>query len=107
MNGWSPPAAAGGARAGRCRVKLLDVTEFYSPQGGGVRTYLAEKARWLAPRHDVPARDRGPSNRTAVVQWERSRAYLVRGPAVPASPGYHFLWRRGASLPSCGASSPT
>jgi len=72
-------------------VKLLDVTEFYSPQGGGVRTYLAEKARWLAPRHDVQHVIVVPSNRTAVDQWERSRAYLVRGPAVPASPGYHFL----------------
>ena len=72
-------------------MKLLDVTEFYSPQGGGVRTYLAEKARWLAPRHDVQHVIVVPSNRTAVVQWERSRAYLVRGPAVPASPGYHFL----------------
>jgi len=72
-------------------VKLLDVTEFYSPQGGGVRTYLAEKARWLASRHDVQHVIVVPSNRTAVDQWERSRAYLVRGPAVPASPGYHFL----------------
>ncbi len=72
-------------------MKLLDVTEFYSPQGGGVRTYLAEKARWLAPRHDVQHVIVVPSNRTAVDQWERSRAYLVRGPAVPASPGYHFL----------------
>jgi len=72
-------------------VKLLDITEFYSPQGGGVRTYLAEKARWLVPRHEVQHVIVVPSNKTAVVQWERSRVYLVRGPAVPASPGYHFL----------------
>jgi len=72
-------------------VKLLDVTEFYSPQGGGVRTYLAEKARWLAPRHEVQHVIVVPSNKTAVAQWQRSRVYLVRGPAVPASPGYHFL----------------
>ena len=63
-------------------MKLLDVTEFYSPQGGGVRTYLAEKTRWLAPRHDVQHVIVVPSNRTAVAQWERSRVYLVRGPAV-------------------------
>ena len=72
-------------------MKLLDVTEFYSPQGGGVRTYLAEKARWLAPRHEIQHVIVVPSNKTAVAQWERSRVYLVRGPAVPASPGYHFL----------------
>jgi len=72
-------------------VKLLDVTEFYSPLGGGVRTYLAAKARWLASRHDVQHVIVVPSNKTAVAQWERSRVHLVRGPAVPASPGYHFL----------------
>ena len=72
-------------------MKLLDVTEFYSPQGGGVRTYLAEKARWLAPRHEIQHVIVVPSNKTALAQWERSRVYLVRGPAVPASPGYHFL----------------
>jgi alpha-1,6-mannosyltransferase len=72
-------------------VKLLDVTEFYSPRGGGVRTYLIEKARWLAPRGDVEHAIVVPSDRTATTQWERSRVYLLRGPAVPASPGYHFL----------------
>jgi len=72
-------------------VKLLDITEFYSPQGGGVRTYLSEKARWLASRHDVRHVIVVPAKETAVVEWERSRVYLVRGPGVPASPGYHFL----------------
>src|SRR5207249_6355447 len=87
----------GGARAGRRCVKLLDVTEFYSPLGGGVRTYLAAKARWLASRHDVQHVIVVPSNKTAVAQWERSRVHLVRGPAVPASPGYHF-WVAGRKL---------
>src|SRR5207245_2247300 len=77
----------------RCRaaVKLLDITEFYSLQGGGVRTYLAEKARWVAAHGDVEHAVIVPSDRDAVTQWERSRVYLVRGPRVPASPGYHFL----------------
>src|SRR5207249_12257335 len=82
-----PPA---GACPGRRRVKLLDVTEFYSPQGGGVRTYLPEKAGWLAPRHDVQHVVVVPSKETAVMQWERARVYLVRGHAVPARTGHLF-----------------
>ena len=74
-------------------MKLLDVTEFYSPTGGGVRTYLTEKCRWLATRsraeweHVVVVA--GP--RDAEMRWAQSHVYSLRGPAVPASPGYHFL----------------
>ena len=74
-------------------MKLLDVTEFYSPTGGGVRTYLTEKCRWLATRsraeweHVVVVA--GP--RDAETRWAQSHVYSLRGPAVPASPGYHFL----------------
>ena len=72
-------------------MKLLDVTEFYSPRGGGVRTYLTEKAHWLASQPEVEHTIVVPSDRDGVARWERSQVYLVRGPAVPASPGYHFL----------------
>lgn len=72
-------------------MKVLDLTEFYSPRGGGVRRYLAEKARWVAPRRDLEHVVVVPAERNAVAQWERSRVYLVGGPGVPASPGYHFL----------------
>ncbi len=74
-------------------MKLLDVTEFYSPTGGGVRTYLTEKCRWLATRsraeweHVVVVA--GP--RDAEMRWAQSHVYALSGPAVPASPGYHFL----------------
>lgn len=72
-------------------MKLLDVTEFYSPRGGGVRTYLIEKARWLASHPDCEHAIVVPSGRDGIARWERSHVHLVRGPAVPASPGYHFL----------------
>jgi alpha-1,6-mannosyltransferase len=81
-------------------LKLLDITEFYSPHGGGVRTYLAEKARWLAGDPEVGHVVIVPSDRDAVTQWQRSRVYCVRGPRVPASPGYHLLlaWRKVAEI---------
>jgi len=75
-------------------VRLLDVTEFYSPWGGGVRTYLTEKARWVAPQANLEHAIVLPGERDHVDVWQRSRVYFVRGPAVPASPGYHFLIAR-------------
>ncbi len=75
-------------------MRLLDVTEFYSPWGGGVRTYLTEKARWIAPQADFEHAVVLPGDRDHVEVWQRSRVYFVRGPAVPASPGYHFLIAR-------------
>ena len=76
-------------------MKVLDVTEFYSPLGGGVRTYLTEKARWLAARSDVEHVIVVSSDRDELEWWHRSRVYRVRGPGVPASPGYHLLLSRG------------
>ncbi len=72
-------------------MKLLDVTEFYSASGGGVRTYLTEKSRWLATRSEWEHVVVVPGDRDTETRWARSRVYLLRGPRVPASPGYHFL----------------
>jgi alpha-1,6-mannosyltransferase len=72
-------------------VKLLDITEFYSPQGGGVRTYLAAKAHWLGRQPDIEHVMVLSAGSDRLEQWGRTRVYLVGGPSVPASPGYHFL----------------
>jgi len=75
-------------------VKLLDVTEFYSPSGGGVRTYLVEKCRWLAQHSDWEHSVVVPGESDAETHWARSTVHVLRGPRVPASPGYHFLVAR-------------
>jgi alpha-1,6-mannosyltransferase len=75
-------------------LKVLDVTEFYSPFGGGVRTYLTEKARQLSVQADVEHVIVVSSDRDAVESWQRTRVYRIRGPGVPASPGYHALLSR-------------
>ena len=72
-------------------MKLLDVTEFYSPSGGGVRTYLTEKCRWLATHSDWEHVVVVPGSEDVETQWAASRVHVLRGPPVPASPGYHFL----------------
>lgn len=72
-------------------MRVLDVTAFYSPVGGGVRTYLRAKARWAAGRGDVEhaVAVAGPDDGTR--RWGRSRVHVVAGPPVPASPGYYLL----------------
>lgn len=72
-------------------MKLVDVTEFYSQRGGGVRTHLTAKAAAAARRghtHLVLA----PGPRRAADPGVR---YLP-GPSLPYDPTYHLLWRIGA-----------
>ncbi len=76
-------------------MKLLDVTEYHSPVGGGVTTYLHTKAQWLAGRPDVEHVIVLSSASDGVEQWYRSRVYHLAGPPVPASPGFYFLLGAG------------
>jgi alpha-1,6-mannosyltransferase len=73
------------------RLRVLDVTEFYSETGGGVRTYLHAKCLWAGRQPDVAHAIAVPSHRHGVEVRERSRVYHLRGPRAPASPGYHLL----------------
>jgi alpha-1,6-mannosyltransferase len=88
------PALPSRQQAGYCYirdVKLLDITEYHSPVGGGVTTYLRAKAEWLADRADLDHVIVLGSEADRVERWHRSRVYCLGGPPVPASPGYHFL----------------
>jgi alpha-1,6-mannosyltransferase len=76
-------------------VKVLDITEYHSPMGGGVTTYLQAKARWLAARSDVEHVIVLSAAKSATEQWHRSRVYVLAGPPVPASPGFYFLLHPG------------
>ncbi|MDH4046105.1 MAG: glycosyltransferase, partial [Gemmatimonadota bacterium] len=77
-------------------LKVLDLTEFFSPLGGGVRTYLSAKARWFAGREDHSHVLVVPGARDAKREWLGSTRYEIGGPPAPASPGYHILtgWGR-------------
>jgi alpha-1,6-mannosyltransferase len=97
------PELGGGVRAVDRRLhgagpplKVLDLTEFFSPQGGGVRTYLSAKARWFAGREDLSHVLVVPGPRDAKRVWLGSTLYEIGGPPAPGSPGYHILtgWGR-------------
>lgn len=72
-------------------MKIVDVTEFWSERGGGVRAYLTQLLR-EGPRrgHDVAVI--APGARDAVEPLEGGRVIRLRGPAMPYDPSYHALW---------------
>jgi len=83
-----------GLRGGGGSLKILDITEFYSERGGGVKTYLHAKAQWLGKRSDVEHTMVVPGPRDTSQQIATTTVHVVAGPRVPSSPGYHFLTAR-------------
>ncbi len=76
-------------------MKILDVTEFFSERGGGVRAYLTQLLREGTNRgHEVVVVAPGPRNEESALHGGR----LVRlaGPALPYDPSYHALWNVAA-----------
>lgn len=76
-------------------MKIVDVAEFYSDQGGGVKTYINQKLEAGAKYgHEVviiaPGKDWGEEERFG------GRVIWVKGPRLPVDPRYYILWREKA-----------
>jgi alpha-1,6-mannosyltransferase len=91
-----------GTEGGR-PVKILDVTEFYSERGGGVRSHMGFKSQVLCRlghQHIVVApggEDRDEAVSYPVGRLARpggsARVIRIGGPASPYDPTYHLLLR--------------
>lgn len=73
-------------------MKIVDVCEFYSPKGGGVRTYVERKlAAGAAAGHEiviiVPAAETRVEERPG-----GGRLMFVEAPALPVDRRYHMFW---------------
>jgi alpha-1,6-mannosyltransferase len=76
-------------------VKLLDIAEFFSERGGGVRSYLEELLRQGERRgHQVVVVAPGPRDEERRLEGG-SALIRVKGPAMPYDPTYHALLRPG------------
>src|SRR5262245_11628083 len=72
-------------------LTVLDITKWYGERSGGVRTYLDEKQRYVAARHDVRHVLVIPGDRDEVLDRGNTRRYRIRGPRIPSQPQYRFL----------------
>lgn len=73
-------------------MHIVDVAEFYAPEGGGVKTYIDAKLDHAA-RHGgrVTVIAPGPDNRTE--ERPGGRILFVRAPAIPVDRRYHVFYR--------------
>jgi alpha-1,6-mannosyltransferase len=72
-------------------VKIVDVTEFWSERGGGVRAYLTQLLREGKNRgHEVVVIAPGAQDQD--IPYEGGRLVRLRGPAMPYDPSYHALY---------------
>lgn len=74
-------------------MRIVDVAEFYTDQGGGVKTYINLKLQaGKELGHEViviaPGRERGVEERHG------GKVYWVPGPPLLLDPRYVFLWRK-------------
>lgn len=76
-------------------MKIIDVAEFYTDQGGGVKTYINQKLKAGAEHgHEIvivaPGEDWGEEERYG------GRVIWVKGPRLPVDWRYYILWREKA-----------
>lgn len=73
---------------------LLDITKFFGPTTGGIRTYLLEKARYVAARSDLRQTVIVPGTEDGITDADGVRWYRLRGPRIPTQSPYRFLLRK-------------
>src|SRR5258708_7846884 len=98
----APSAAQSHSRSDRrAGLKIIDITEFYSERGGGIRSHPTNRRHFLSEHHHnhlviAP----GPRDEASSVGVESAtpgagKSHLVRlaGPVLPYDPTYHLLHR--------------
>jgi alpha-1,6-mannosyltransferase len=71
-------------------LRLLDITKYFGPDTGGIRTYLLAKGEWLEADPSV-ARILVVPGEADRIQDGDGRTYRVRGPRMPGQRTYRWL----------------
>lgn len=82
----APPGARDGAS-----LAVLDVTEYWAAESGGIRTYLRAKSRHVEAHAGLRQALVVPGPRTRLVERPGVRRYEIHGPPIPGQPPYRFL----------------
>ena len=73
-------------------MKIVDLCEFYSERGGGVRSYLSRQGRAARARgHELVVVAPGPAD--AVSEDDAGKVIRYRAPKMPYDATYHVPWR--------------
>ncbi len=100
LNPRGPTSALGPRRDTGSGLKIVDITEFYSDRGGGIRSHLTNRGRFLAEhQHEHVVIAPGPRDEDAPLVaaggsfHARSRLVRFAGPSLPYDRTYHLLHR--------------
>lgn len=82
-------------------LKIVDITEFYSERGGGIRSHLTNRGQFLSDhQHSHVVIAPGPRDEDAPLvsndaasRYSRSRLVRFAGPSLPYDRTYHLLHR--------------
>lgn len=72
-------------------LSVLDISEFFGETSGGIRTYLLEKAAYVARHPDLRQVLLVPGAEDAITEADGVRAYRLRGPPIPRQKPYRFM----------------
>ncbi|MEZ5892776.1 MAG: glycosyltransferase [Parvularculaceae bacterium] len=87
-------------------LTLCDLTQSYAARGGGVKTFLREKRRFILDRTDASHCLIVPGAEDRVTRDGRAITIEIRSPQVPGSPNYRLLLRTNAVLEALELARP-
>ncbi|MFC2952058.1 glycosyltransferase [Marinicaulis aureus] len=87
-------------------LTLCDLTQSYAAKGGGVKTYLLEKRRFILDRTEANHCLIVPGERDAITRDGRATTIEIASPQVPGSPNYRLLLRTNAVLEALRYAQP-
>jgi alpha-1,6-mannosyltransferase len=70
---------------------VLDITEWFGDTSGGIRTYLLQKAQYVAARPWLRHVLAVPGARDAITEQDGVRMYRLQGPPIPRQKPYRFM----------------
>ncbi len=86
-------------------MKIVDVSEFYSPTGGGVRNYVDHKFK-AAARHGHSLTVIAPGTENCVELREGGKLVWVATPQLPFDRNYRMFWGAGEVWRQIDAEAP-
>ena len=70
---------------------VMDITEWFGDTSGGIRTYLLQKAQYVATRPWLRHVLTVPGERDAITEDDGVRMYRLQGPPIPRQKPYRFM----------------